>query len=340
MKYQISRISKGDIPDIQKLYQEVYATQPYLIKEAAELEWLFRNPNQEGNFLGYIARTPDHEIAGIIGYALNPYKLGDKVFQGVIPISWMISPAHRGVLGIQLLRKVMGEGDFGFAIQGSLVAQQAYQAVRLKHVAEAHVFTKVTRPLAYLRSGGGFSLAGIMKAFYFLGRNKGAPGKLAARLETVSENQGITHSPVAQLAMVPSVKRTKWLEDCPLVEMLSYTLILDGKNKGPAICYINNQKGIRRGRIVHIPYMGDDNNSYRQAIALLEKELLKQGCCSINALAMQAASSKAYTRQGYKTRKNTARNVFVRDPGNLLDDVALNQWYLTYYESDKAYRSI
>ena len=104
-----------------------------------------------------IARTEDRKLAGVIGYALNTYKTGSLELTGVIPLSWMISPSHRGILGIQLLKKVLKEGDFGFAIQGSEVAQQSYKAVRLKYIGEAHIYTKVLRPLAHIRSGREFS---------------------------------------------------------------------------------------------------------------------------------------------------------------------------------------
>lgn len=153
MKYKISPIHKSDIPDIRKLYQEVYPRQPHLIKDTKELEWLFKDPHQKNGMLGYIARTPGQEPAGVVGYSLNQYKFGSRELKGVIPVSWMVSPAHRGLLGIQLLKKVMNEGDFGFAIQGSTVAQQAYKAVRMRYIDSANVYTKVLRPFAYIRSG-------------------------------------------------------------------------------------------------------------------------------------------------------------------------------------------
>jgi hypothetical protein len=122
--------------------------------------------------------------------------------------------------------------------------------------------------------------------------------------------------------------------------MLSFSMLKEGKDIGPAICYISENRGIKRGRIVHIPYMGDELPAYRQAVSLLEEELIAQGCSSVNAMAMQETSRRALLRQGYKTRENTKRSVYVSDPGNLLEDVDLTQWYLSYYESDKAYRAI
>ena len=340
MGYQIKQISRADLPDIQKLYQEIYAELPHLIKEADELEWLYTDPHHGSDFLGYIAHTPDQEIAGIISYSLNPYKFGDHEYKGVIPVSWMIAPAHRGLLGIQLLKKVMKEGDFGFAIQGSKEAQQSYKVAKLKYVGAANIYTKVLKPLAYIRSQKGFSFKSFLKTCYYLGRKRGLPGKSEMRLEPGLDSLGIHHSPVTHLAMVPDAGRNSWLKACPLVELLSYTVFHRGKEKGPALCYISNTKGIKRGRIVHIPYMGDETESYQQTIRLLEKELTARGCCSVNALAMQSASRRAFLLQGYKTRRNAQRNLYVSDPGNLLDGVDLNQWYLTYYESDKGYRGI
>ena len=340
MSYTISSITPADILDVEKLYREVYADRPHLIKGKKELEWLFSDPHQEGTMPGFVARTPWHELVGVIGYSQNKYRFDGRELKGVIPISWMISPKHRGILGIQLLQKVMNEGDFGFAIQGSKEAQMSYQAVRLKYVGAAHIYTKVLRPLAYVRSGVPFSPANLLKAGYYLGRQKAPPAQSLVRLEPGSGSQGLNHAPVKHLAMVPEARRNQWLKDCPLVEMISFTLYYQDKEKGPAICYICETAGIRRGRIVHIPYLGNDTEAYQQAIALLEQELVERSCCSINALAMQSASRLALANQGYRTWKSTARNLYVRDPDKLLEGVALTQWYLTFYESDKGYRGI
>ena len=160
------------------------------------------------------------------------------------------------------------------------------------------------------------------------------------RLEPGTGSEGINHAPVKHLAMLPEARRNLWLEACPLVSMLSFTLYHRDQEMGPAICYICENSGVRRGRIVHIPYLGNDTEAYRQAIALLEKELVARSCCSVNALAMQAASRKSLVMQGFRTRKSTARKLYVRDPDKLLEGVDLNQWYLSFYESDKGYRGI
>jgi len=340
MGYQINQITRSDLPDIQRLYQEIYSEQPHLIKGSDELEWLFSDPHQEHDFLGYIARTPDHEIAGIISYSLNPYKFGDSEFKGIIPVSWMIASAHRGLLGIQLLRQVLKEGNFSFALQGSKEAQRSYKVVKLSYVGAANIYTKVLKPFAYIRSEKDFSLKCLMKTFYYLGRKRCHPSKNAMHLEAGLGGQGIHHSPVTHLTMIPDTNRNHWLSACPLVELLPFTLYHQGKKKGPALCYISLTEGIKRGRILHIPYMGDETESYRQAIGLLEKELAARGCCSVDALAMQSASRNAYLLQGYRTHRSALRNLYVRDPGNLLEGVDLEQWYLTFYESDKGYRGI
>ncbi len=210
---------------------------------------------------------------------------------------------------------MLKEGDFGFAIQGSEVAQQSYKAVRLKYIGEAHIYTKVLRPLAHIRSGKEFSSGSLLKALYFLGRKKAAPGNQKISLKVGLGSQGIPYTPVKNLAMLPTVDRNMWLKSCPLTRTLSFTLYMDGKEIGPALCYIYEAKGIKRGRIVHIPYMGDEQGAYRQAVSLLEEELIVNGCCSVNALAMQSTSRSALIQQGYRTRQQTKRSLYLSDPG-------------------------
>lgn len=338
--YQISKLSWEDIPDIHDLYREIYADAPHRIKSLQELEWLYADPHKKSDFLGYKARTHAGEIAGVIGYSLNKYRIGNTEIKGAIPMSWIVAPAHRGLLGLQLLKKVMNEGDFGFALHGSYEAQQSYSAVRLKYSGSAGIYTKVLKPVPYIKSEKSISVKSILKACYLWGRKKHLPDHPIISLKAGAESSGIHHFPVEHLTMIPEANRNAWLDACPEADMLSYTLYQDGREKGPALCYISDTNEIKRGRIVHIPYMGDDLDSYQQAIGILEEELISHGCCSINALAMQSSSRKAFIRQGYKTYRNSMRALYVYDPGRLLEEADLKQWYLSFYESDKGYRDI
>lgn len=340
MGYIIKAVTKEDIPDIRTLYKEVYPDRPHLVKTEEEIEWLFSDPRADQEMLGFLARTEEGILAGLIGYSLNKYCYQDRIMTGVIPISWMISAQHRGILGIQLLKKVMVLADFGFAIQGSSTAQQAYRAVKLKPAGEASVYTKVLRPLNYFRSERKSTIGTAVKSLYFYGKKSNfsstdSIGVLNYQPEdlTHAESDGI-------LRMVIDNARVKWIQSCPLVESLTFNLEISGKAFGPAICYIRNEAGIMRGRIVHLPYMGGNLDHIRAAISLLERELYSRTCCVVSVLAFNPVLRKALEISAYKTRKSTSRALYVRDPRGVFEGIQLSDWHLSFYESDKGYRGI
>ena len=82
MEYQIKHISKTDIPEMVGLYKVIYADRPELMKDQNELEWLFSDPDNHGQFNGFIARKPNNEVSGIIGYTINSYQYMDRISGG------------------------------------------------------------------------------------------------------------------------------------------------------------------------------------------------------------------------------------------------------------------
>jgi len=121
-----------------------------------------------------------------------------------------------------------------------------------------------------------------------------------------------------------------------------YTLKKDGAVLGTCIC-ITEQKDHknRRGKIVQLPYLGEDVKAYGSTLALLEAELRDNGCNCISVLANQSALQKALKNQAYKIADpKHGTLVFVRDPKGILNETNLQEWFLTFYESDKGYRII
>lgn len=327
-----------------ELYRDVYPDRPELVKDAVELEWLFSDPDHPGRFNGFMARNGDGGPAGIIGYVINSYRYRDQVLQGVIPMSWMIAPDHRGILGIQLLMKVMKLGDFGFAIEGSTQAQTSYRAARLRYVASARVYTKVLNVFRYAGSGDPVSPRWWMKGVYLNGRRNGTRGvspDTSVELFPANGSTGLYYPTIEEPAMIPTDARNRWITSCPLVESITVSVRYRGRGMGTAICYLEAKRnGIKRGRIVHIPYMGNNTDAYFDTITLLEDLLAKQGCCSVSVLAMHPALQGALAQQGYKHLKSASRALYVRDPEKRLQSAPLSDWHLTFYESDKGYRGI
>jgi len=342
MAYTISQIIIKDIPDIVKFFKRNYPDEPEHLKNFEELNWLFSDPANEEHYNGFIARNKTNEVAGVIGYTINNYQCRDTIYSGVIPMSWLVSPSDRGILGVQLLLKVMNLADFGFAIHGSEDAIQTYQAVRLKNVAKAHVYTKVFHLKNYLKSENLFSIKTWIKALFYYGNKRSYSFNPELTLAPYKGEPTARQYPSNDLAIYTTNERTKWLEKCPVVESEVYSLMDDDTVIGTCICYVERHyHGQPRGRIVHIPYMAQQYKAYRQTISMLEAKLIDMGCCSITILASQTNIRKALKMQGYRFIDITQGTlIFIKDPKKLFIDHPFSEWYLTYYESDKGYRGI
>lgn len=340
MKYKIKKIRQEDLKDIYSFYNELYNDKPFKIKSLELLRWLFSDPLRSDDFCGFVARDEANKVVGIIGYALNEYQYMQKKYTGVVPMSWLVSPSARGILGIQLLLKALKLGDFAFTIHGSKIALEVYHAVNLKYVTQGYAYTKVLNIIRYIKSDKkSFIKAGIRSLIYH-GRIRSSPGIKGMK---ITEYRGEpSHSNVNwnSLSIVPTNERNQWILGCPIVESFSFSVIHHNKTIGTCICYIHKDSNdIKRGRIVSIPNFGNDLIAYRFIISELEKYLHARGCCVISVLALNGVFRIALRNQGYRTLKRISKVfVFLRDPEKILKFIPISEWHLMHYEKDLGFQ--
>jgi hypothetical protein len=342
MAYKIDKIVEQDVPDLVDFFGRLYPDDPGQRKDKEELTWLLSDPDHPDEYHGFVARDENGKVAGLIGYTHSDYRFGEKLVSGAIPMAWVVAPEERGLLGVQLLLKVMRLGDFGFAIHGSESALNTYRAVKLQLVARAHIYSKVTSPVRFLLSERTLSPRTWIKSVYFAAGKRRPPKLKEFSLEPYRGEPGIHAEAGSDLAMVPTDKRNRWIRSCPFVECLQYSLVRKGTVLGTCTANLEKKEsGKLHGKIVQLPYMGDDVEAYRAAICLLEQELRDRKCTFVSILANQSGLRKAARKQGYRISDHAeGTQIFVRDPKGVLGGTDLREWFLTYYESDKGYRII
>lgn len=342
MAYSIQKITEQDLQDIAGFYTRLYPNDPSSRKDYEELKWLLSDPFGPGEYRGFIARKESGEIAGIIGYTISVYQFGEKKATGVIPMSWLVSPEARGILGIQLFLKAIKMGDFGFGIHGSEDAIRTYDAVKLKLVARANVYTKITNPARYILSNNPLSLKTWLKGLYFYGGKRKPAEQDKLTLSPYEGETGSKQSKGKDLAMIPTSERNDWFRRCPISDSMLFTLKKDGSVLGTCICIMEHKDHkTRRGKIVQLPYLGNDVKAYAITLALLEEELRLKGYNYISVLANHSALQKALKNRAFNiSDRKEGTKVFVRDPEGVLSETDFSEWFLTYYESDKGYRII
>ncbi len=334
MKTQIRQGREEDLP-------QVAACLKYTVDKA---RWLFSNQGQGRPMSLLVLVTEEEEVLGLIGYTRSTYRYGATSLTGVIPMSWYISPRYRGLAGPQLLTKTMPLADFGFAIGGSHVAQQTYKIAKLNCCSNTYTYYKLQRPLKYLQSGDDKLVHTLKKAVFCLPSwLKGRTPRVASELIVTDFNGEVPEvNPLAAgvLYQPETTIRIHWLQQTPDVRAMLKSIWLNDRLIGTLILYIAEFNGAKRGRIVHIPYVGNDQNNWLFLLHYCEEILYDEGCSLISVMANNLHFRKALDTAGYRLSHTQNKPLFLRDPEGRLDGLCFEQAHLTYYESDKAYRSI
>jgi len=339
MNYEIKRIVKGDLPAIAQLHHNIFGSDSEEYKDPEMLEWLFKDPFDDRQYNGFVAKNMDGEVLGMIGYAINDYKIGNRVQKGVIPMSWLVAPEVRGILGIRLLLAVAALGDFIFAMGGTTMAIKAYGPLKLIPVGHAEVFTKVFNVFRFIAYRGSFSSAEIIKSILFFRRKRRKFQEGSIKLQPFRNGSDHLTGSYDELAILPTTERNRWIMDCPVVESHAFGLEYNDQFMGNCICYIREGcRNVKRGRIVLLPYAGKNPDFYRKAILLMERYLVDKGCCSVSIVSMHSTMMKALKACGYRHfPKLQGYPVFVRFKHNNFQNSNLSDWFLSYYESDKGH---
>lgn len=338
MPIEIRKLNKKDLPNIEQLYQSR--------KIEVELDWLFRNPEDEKDYNAFVA-FDNNVLVGVIGYVLSVYKERDVVVKGAIPMSWKIRDGYKGFAGVQLFKKVLSLGEFGIAIGGSEDAINLYKLFKLIPESEINEHYKLFKPLAFmysrpkrLYSNIGHTL--ISMGSYFFKPPK-LPSKRKLRIEPYMPTDTIKHENKYEslvFGKVISQNYINWLLDCPLHESFGLRLYEGEKELGVVVCYISENKGVKRGRIVYLPYLGNDIELWKEALNLVMLKIMEYRACYVSVLSHNKDLTKALKSLHFKNVHRKAKPLFIKDQQGVLDAVCLENWHLQYTEGDKSYRNI
>jgi hypothetical protein len=335
MAFQIRQTTIDDIPHISALYKSR--------KIEDELKWVFTNPYNTELLNSFVAIDDNGKIFGAIGYSTSTYKIGEKEFSGTVPMSWIIHPDHKGFAGIQLFKKAIEMSEVGITIGGSQAAKNIYPVFKLKYVGDINSYIKVLKPLKYF-----FSLNTdfihkcgnlLLTIPSFLSFKKADTQDILLKPYSSSTESETNKTEVLQKQITDPY--IQWLLNCPVVEAFAFHVYYKNQFMGNVVCYKSKEnKNINGGRIVYLPYLGNDIKIWQSVIYSLEKFLKSQGCVSISGLGFHSETKKAFESLGYVDFIRKRKPFYVKDNKNLLEGINLLDWHLQYTEGDKAYRSI
>jgi hypothetical protein len=337
MAESIRRVVREDLAEISNLYDGR--------KSVKELAWLFVDPANEERFNAFVAINEKDQIIGVIGYVLSTYFHSNKQIEGVIPISWKISNTHQGFAGVMLFKKVLEQGQFAIAIEGSEIAQKLYPLFKYKLVSKSSVYYKILNRSKFYKSINKRGILRRLALFSLL-----LPSSFYRSSLIWNDNSHIEFVPFDGETVVngenyPKVfckqvdkESVNWLIACPNLDSYAFNMIINKTSLGICVMYIQAVQGVRRGRIVYLPFLGYDYSIWVGVLDECIRFFKKHKCSLVSVLAHHKACHSGLKKAGFIPRH--IKPIFLKDKNRSLDAVDMENWHIQYNEGDKAYRDI
>jgi len=338
MAESIRKIKETDFQEVSTLFNNR--------KSIAELKWLYTDPDNTSAYNAYVAVNDEGRIVGIDAYILSYYKKADTELLGVTPITWMVTQNYKGMAGISLFKKVSQIGEFGIEIGGSEIAQTLYPLFKYKKSSNIGVYYKILNLWEYYNSIKGtlllkkIKLIGYLLPSYFHSPYKYHLYENLTLTPYINSDFNEDYSSYTVFGKKITKNYINWLMKCPLVKILAFDIKKENEYLGVCILYIQNVNGVKRGRIIHIPFLGFDKKLWHTVINKCSEILKKEKCCFISAQAHHEMCRKGYNDSGFINIKTHSDIVYIRNLDKKIETTNLNDWHLQFTDGDKFYRNI
>lgn len=334
----IRRIEERDFEFIASMYNNE--------KSVPELKWLFTDPDESNKYNAFVAIDETDNLIGVIGYSLAVYTDGIHKLSGVIPMSWKISSDYKGFAGIQLFKKVLSVGDFGIAIAGSDTAIQLYPLFKYRFFSPGYQYYKL---LSFKNAFISLKRTNLLKTIGMIGYL--SPSRIInfkkennyPEIELIPYKAGDFHEDKNHPSLFRKViteNYINWLLNCPKVNAYAFCVKHGNEYLGNCVLYIKKVNNVNRGRIVHLPFLGPDQNLWSSVIQKCIAFFNTKRCCLVTALAHNNMNQAGLSKSGFMKIESHAKPIFIKDSNNKIDPIALQYWFLQYSEGDKAYRDL
>lgn len=293
---------ESDLPQLSDLTFEVFGKR----RDPELLAWLLSNRRCPEQIDSWVAEL-DGRVVGHTAVLKSRYLMGTRRSTGAHAYLWMVAEEHRGDAGVALARRVVTHGDFLVVLGGTPTTQAILSGRR---------FTVLTEALEYLIHTGDCG------------------GSEASDLVARSSFETVDPAPGA-ISNVAAPEHLEWLADCPELEAHRFAFERDGRSLGPVLVYVNRTESPTAGRLVHMPYLGEDPEVWLGGLRQVGRELSALGCSAWSVLATHPALIAACEAAGGEVIGQ--RPVWLRERNEVL---AEGPWHLTYLEGDLAYRRV
>lgn len=295
---------EDDLPRISDLTERVFGVR----RDPDLLRWLLRNPHAPDQIDSWVADR-DGEILGHVAILKSGYLARGRRLTGAHAFLWMVEADSRGDAGLCLGRTIVRYDDFLIVLGGSPATKTILSGRRFSQAEEAREYL-FRRPAP--AEDDGFDLSD----------GNGAADEAVPAPPTVCVNEATS-------------EHLDWLAECPELEAHRFALAAGGRSLGPVLVYVNRRTSPACGRLVHLPYLGDEPERWTSALGRIGREFERLQSPSWSVLATHPALVEACEATGADLVGR--RPVWFR---KRRDVPGTEAWHLTYLEGDLAYRRV
>jgi hypothetical protein len=242
-----------------------------------------------------------------------------------------------------LFKEILKQGQFAIAVEGSETAKNLYKLFKYNQISEINLYHKVLNIGEFyktIRRKKILKRIGIIITFL--------PSYLRNEFKKENDIELIRYSNESTLNIstsnifqkVITKNYLNWLLKCPVLEPFGFFIMHDKRVLGICVLYVQEIENIKIGRIVHLPYLGDNQKIWMKVINKCLLFFKEQKCCYVSGLAHNYNCRKGYISSGFLSITNDKKPLYIRDLDKRLSEIDLIKWHLQFTEGDKAYRDL
>jgi hypothetical protein len=262
----VRAVEEKDLPRIADLTESVFGVR----RDVGLLRWLLGDPRTRERIDSWVAERAG-EVVGHTAVLKCAYLVAERRLTGAHAFLWMVDPRYRGETGMALGRTIVGYGDFLIVLGGTPTTQAILAGRRFTSVAEGREFRVREWPPG---SADGFDLV------------RRTPADAPCRV------------PAGVAANEAAADHLEWLARCPELEAHRLALVKSGVELGTVLLFVNRRVAPVAGRLVHLPYLGEETEPWSWALARVGREMARLGCSSWTLLATHPALVRACEAAG------------------------------------------
>lgn len=121
-----------------------------------------------------------------------------------------------------------------------------------------------------------------------------------------------------------------WLLQCPLVASFAFNINRGNKYLGVCVCYIGLVNNIKIGRIVYLPFLGNDTKVWVSVIENCLRIFKENNCAFVSAVGSHKMNQIGLKKAGFIGNSLEKISVWVSDKMQTTENIDFNTMHVQF----------